>query len=577
MFIIPLSVYSQTLLTPFEKDTLSSTTYNECIEYYNGLATLSDNVKVAEWGSTDSHEPLNLIIVSKDKLFDPDYIRNSGKIILLINNGIHPGEPDGIDACMMLLRDLAMNKMPGLLEHVVVIAIPVYNIDGVLNRNDYSRVNQNGPKEYGFRGNAQNRDLNRDFIKCDTRNARAFIKIYQFWKPELFVDTHVSDGADYTYTMTLISTMQNKLDPGLSSYMTKELIPYLEKDMKSKNMEMCPYVDTYGTTPDSGLVALYDSPRYSTGYVSLFNTIGFMSETHMLKTHADRVRAQYQFLVSLLKAANLDYEKIRTNKITADENTYNKQNYVIRWQLDTNNYSKFLFKGYEAKYKKSDVTGFERLYYDRGAPYSKDINYYDNYIPVVTISKPIAYIIPKAWRQIFDLLWLSCVVPKSLSKDQSIEVESYYIDTFSTRIPPFEGHYLHSNTKVRTVVQTRKFFVGDLVVYTNQVSNNFIMNVLEPQADDSYFNWNFFDAILQQKEYYEPYLFEDIADSILKSDTELRKQFEEKKKNVANFRNDPNAQLDFIYNNSRYHEPEYMRYPVARLITNQELRIGNEK
>lgn len=575
MIIIPLSVYSQTLLTPFERDTLSSTTYNECIEYYKELAKSFDDVKVIEYGETDSGKPLHLVIVSKDKLFEPEAIRNSGKIVLLVNNGIHPGEPDGIDACMMLMRDLAMDKMPGLLEHVVVITIPIYNIDGVLNRNNYSRVNQVGPKEYGFRGNAQNRDLNRDFIKCDTKNAESFVQIFQQWKPELFVDTHVSDGADYTYTMTLISTLYNKLDPGLSSYMTKELIPYLEKDMKAKNMEMCPYVDTYKSTPDSGLVGLYDSPRYSTGYVSQFNTIGFMPETHMLKTHAERVRAQYQFLVSLLKAANSDYEKIRTNKITADENTTNKQDYVIQWQLDTNNYSKFLFKGYDAKYKKSDVTGFERLYYDRDAPYSKDINYYDNYIPVVTISKPIAYIIPRAWRQIFDLLWLNGVVPKWLSKDQSIEVESYYIDTFSTRVPPFEGHYLHSNTKVKTITQSRKFYEGDYVVYTNQVSNNFIMNMLEPQADDSYFNWNFFDAILQQKEYYEPYLFEDIADSILKTDPELRKQFE-KKKNDANFKNDPNAQLDFIYNNSRYHEPEYMRYPVARLIKNQVLRIGNE-
>jgi hypothetical protein len=556
--------------------------YNECIEYYKELAKSFDNLKITECGETDSGKPLHFVIVSKDKLFEPEAIRNSGKIVLLVNNGIHPGEPDGIDACMMLLRDLALNKIPArtggpdLLEHVVVIAIPIYNIDGVLNRNNYSRVNQVGPKEYGFRGNAENRDLNRDFIKCDTRNARSFVQIFQQWKPELFVDTHVSDGADYTYTMTLISTMQNKLDPGISSYMTKELIPYLEKDMKAKNMEMCPYVDTYGSTPDSGLVALYDSPRYSTGYVSLFNTIGFMSETHMLKTHAERVRATYQFLVSLLNAANKDYEEIRTNKTTADNNTINKQDYVIQWQLDTNNYSKILFKGYEAKYKKSDVTGFERLYYDRSAPYSKEINFYDKYILVVTVRKPIAYIIPQGWRQVIDLLKLNGVKMKRFTEDQPVKVESYYIDSFSTRIPPFEGHYLHSNTKVKTITQTRKFFDGDYVVYTNQVNNNFIMNVLEPQATDSYFNWNFFDAILQQKEYYEPYLFEDIAESVLKSDPELRTQFEEKKKNDTNFKNDPNAQLDFIYNNSRYHEPEYMRYPVSRLITNQELRIGNE-
>ncbi|MGH2574988.1 MAG: hypothetical protein ACRDFC_04730, partial [Ignavibacteria bacterium] len=156
--------------------------------------------------------------------------------------------------------------------------------------------------------------------------------------------------------------------------------------------------------------------------------------------------------------------------------------------------------------------------------------------------------------------------------DQFIEVESYYIDTFQTLIPPFEGHYVHSKTKVKKITQSRKFFKGDYIVYTNQVRNNFIIHVLEPEATDSYFNWNFFDAVLQQKEGYDAYLFEDIADSLLRNNPELLRQFEDKKNSDEKFRNDSKAHLDFIYNNT-IREPEYMRYPVARLEKEQKLKL----
>ena len=219
---------SQELLTPYEKDNLASATYDECISFYRALAKSSGIIKLEECGLTDAGKPLHLVIVSKDKIFTPAEIKKSGKIVLMINNGIHPGEPDGIDACMMFIRSLVTHagKVPlrgldydTLLNHVVVIAIPIYNIDGALNRNDYSRVNQLGPKEYGFRANAENRDLNRDFVKCDTRNTRSFIEIFQKWKPELFIDTHTTDGDDYQYKMTYIATLPAKLEPVLADYL----------------------------------------------------------------------------------------------------------------------------------------------------------------------------------------------------------------------------------------------------------------------------------------------------------------------------------------------------------------------
>ncbi len=563
MLLFSLSVKPQSLLTPFEKNNEATTTYKECIEYYKKLAKQSDVVRVLEYGETDCGKPLHLVIVSKEKIFEPEEIRKSGKVILFVNNGIHPGEPDGIDASMMLVRDLISGKN-NLLDHAVLITIPIYNIDGAINRNNYSRINQIGPKEYGFRGNSENRDLNRDFIKCDTKNAASFIEIFREWKPELFIDTHTTDGADYTYAMTYIATQHNKLEPVLSDYETKTMIPFLEEEMKNADEEMCPYVNTYKSTPDSGLVGFMESPRYSSGYAALFNTIGFISESHMLKTHKQRVASSYEFLVSMLKLANRDYKIIIDNKKKADKNTKNKSEFVLKWNLDENNPSEYLFKGYEAKSRPSVISGFDRMYYDKNSPYEKKINYYNEYLPVVTVTKPYAYIIPQSWWQVIELLRINDIEMDYIEKDTTLTVESYYIEKFDTQIPPFEGHYVHSNVELKKVNQQRKFYKNDCIIYTDQECNNFIMHVLEPQSTDSYFCWNFFDAILQQKEYYESYLFEDTADSLLNSKPGLKAEFDEKKRTDEKFRNDPNAQLSFIYDNTVL-EPEFMRYPVARI------------
>ncbi|MGH2575500.1 MAG: M14 family zinc carboxypeptidase, partial [Ignavibacteria bacterium] len=403
-------INSQTLLTPYEKDKTTTTTYQECIDYYFELAKRYDMVKIIEYGETDIGKPLHLVVISKDEIFEPAEIRKSGKIILLVNNGIHAGEPDGIDASMMLVRDIVTgrvkNPVSGLkydnvLDNVVLIIIPIYSIGGVMNRNNFTRANQVGPKEYGFRGNSQNRDLNRDFIKCDSKNAVAFIKIFQEWLPELFVDTHTTDGADYPYKMTYIAPLHDKSEP-LASYMKNDLLSFLENDMKKKNFEMCPYVYLLKSTPDTGIVEFPETPRYSTGYSSLFNSIGFVSESHMLKTHQERVEATYEFLVSLLMIANSDFKKIKANKIEADENTSKKNEFALRWQLDSAYYAKYSFSGYEAKYKKSSVTGFDKLYYDRSLSYEKEINFYNRYLPAVTITKPIAYIVPQGWWQVVE-------------------------------------------------------------------------------------------------------------------------------------------------------------------------------
>ncbi|SKB74143.1 M14 family zinc carboxypeptidase [Daejeonella lutea] len=565
-------LFSMAQLTPFEqhKSNNVTATYQEAIAFYRELDAKHEQMQLLEYGPTDIGKNLNLIVLSKDKIFSPDDIRRANKRILLINNGIHPGEPEGIDASMMLARDMLSNNT--LPKDVVICIIPVYNIDGMLNRGT-SRANQLGPDSYGFRGNYQNLDLNRDFIKTDSKNSRSFQEIFNIWQPEVFVDNHTSNGADYQYIMTLIHPQKDKLDPVLSEYASRYMIPDLYKGMKDAGFEMIPYVNSVEETPDAGITGFLEVARYSTGYAALHNTIGFMPETHMLKPFAQRVASTYQFMVNVIKIVQRDSKQIGENKKIADDKVKNQKKFSLQWSLKQDDFSMISFKGFEAKYKNSGVSGQPRLYYDRNSPYQKDIKVWDKYIPSVTADKPVAYIIPQAWSKIADLLTLNGVQLKRLNADSEMEVQSYYIEDYKSPARPFEGHYLHTQVKIKPVQNKLKFYVGDYVVYANQKQNRYIVETLEPQGADSFFAWNFFDSVLGQKEHFSAYVFEDDAAEMLSSDPALKSKFEAEKTKDPEFSKNADAQLNWLYKNSPYYEKTYLRYPVGKLTSDIKLEV----
>ncbi len=554
------------LKTVFEKDNNASATYFETIDFYTHLANQNSNIESNEFGMTDSGYPLHEVVITNDGIFDPKSIRANGKVILFVNNAIHPGEPCGVDASMMLARNLMQDEgMNALLDKVTVVIIPIYNIGGSLNRGSHSRANQNGPHAYGFRGNAQNLDLNRDFIKGDTENSKSFNRLFTKWSPDILIDNHTSNGADYQYVMTLIPTQKDKMEPSLSSYLQKTLLPDLYAKMKAGKYEMTPYVYARNT-PDDGIAGFLDYPRYSSGYASLHNCFSFMPETHMLKPFKDRVWSTYDFMISMLEHLKKNSAQLLTARSEAIEHTKTKSTFSLNWEMDTEKVDKLIFKGYEAKYKPSEVSGKDRLYYDRNEPYEKEIPFYNTYKSNLEVDKPIAYIIPQAYKRIIDRMKANGVEVFRLAKDEIRQVEIYKVLDYKTVEKPYEGHYLHSNLKVEKSLQNIQYHKGDYIVYTNQNINKYIINTLEPQAPDSWFSWNFFDGILMQKEYFSPYVFEDLAADFLRDNPEIKKKLDQKKKEDTEFAENGYAQLNFVYERSPYYEPTFMRYPVGRVI-----------
>ncbi len=538
-------------------------TYKELIDGYKKLDASSDQMRLLEYGSSDAGLPLHLLVINKNKNFTPDKAKNH--TTLLIMNGIHPGESEGIDASLLLAQDLASGKIP-MPQNLTICIMPVYNIEGMLNRKKFTRANQDGPLEKGFRGNGQNYDLNRDFIKADTKNTFAFYQIYHTWNPDVFLDNHTSNGADYQYTMTLITTQEQKLGGETAELLHKKMKPWLYEDMKRKNREMVPYVHIYGKAPDeAGYEEFIETPKYSTGYTALFGTLGFVAETHMLKPYPQRVMATYDLMRSIIAYSDQNAAEIHETRQKDLASYKTLRHYQSNYQVDKTRSFPLLFKGFEAEKIKSSIGSYERTYYNRNKPFEKTINYYNYCKPAVDVELPRAYVIPQAWGRALERLKASGVQMNRFERDTQITVNATYISSFESLAQAYEGHHVNHHVSFQHKVMPVKFAKGDYLVLMNQTSNRYIAEVLEAQTEDGFFAWNFFDPILNQKEGFSDYVFEDDAIQLLKEDSVLNRNFEEWKTANPDKLKSSYEVLNFIFTHSAWYEAEHKRLPVYRI------------
>lgn len=548
--------------------------YHEVIDAYQQLADYYPEARLVEMGKTDIGKPLHLFMISGDSDFNPESIKKKGKCIILINNGIHPGEPEGIDASIQFSWDLLRdrNNLKKYLNKVVIGIIPVYNIGGALDRSQYYRTNQNGPIYNGRRRNARNLDLNRDFAKQETSNARSFAKTFLFLNPDVFLDTHTTNGSDHQYTITLIATLYSKLDTAMGKFFKSKMLPELYSRMEANSeYGMIPYVQMRNYFGDikNGIMGYNDDPFYSTGYTSLFNCYSFMTENHVYKYFPDRVRSVVDFLTQLTAFTYDNCSEIRQLKVEADMKIKDQDTFHLAWEIDMSYSEDLLFKGYEYVRPEPSEGMRMRGYYDHDKPWTDTIPYYTKYDPVLTVKKPWAYIIPQAWANVVDKLRYNNVLVYRLVKDTQLEVENYYVEKAEPAGRPTQGHNVNRNVQLRIVNQEMPYLKGDYVIITNQHANKYIIEMLEPHAPSSYFAWNYFDAILESHDFFSFRNFESQLMELLDNDKDLQTALEEMKTKDENFASDPNAQLRFLYERSPMYEIEkYNRlYPVARLLS----------
>ncbi|NQU88046.1 MAG: hypothetical protein HQ541_20045 [Mariniphaga sp.] len=543
-------------------------TYEEVIEMYSLLDRNYENATLIKKGQTDSGKPLHLFIINNSSEFSPEKIKSKGKSVLLINNGIHPGEPAGIDASLWYADDLLRNKdgMAEILKNTVIIIIPVYSIGGHLNRSAYNRSGQTTPFETGFRGNAKNLDLNRDFTKCDSENAKSFSKIFAEWDPDMFLDTHTTNGSDHQYSVTLIPPSPDLFPPIMEKFIRESFIPTIYSEMGKGEYDLIPYVSFIFRDPKLGINMTQEGPRYSSGYASMFHSYGMMTESHIYKDYADRVKSCYQFIKALAKFSAENSNEIINSRKKGIKESMVAIKYPIEFKLDTTIYQMIEFKGYETDENQiSPVSGLKRFGYDHSKPYSNRIRYFDTWEPISFEMVPEFYILPQSYQNVIERMDLVGVDYTKLPNDTTIEVTVNYIDEFSSPPRPYNGHYFHNEVSTHTEVQEVKYYKGDLLIPVRQEKIKYLIEMLEPKARDSFFRWNFFDNILDQREYFSSYGFEENALKYLNEHPDFKAEFLKKRESDQEFANSHRAQLSYIYNNTEWAEKTLRRYPVGKI------------
>lgn len=538
-----------------KEDKNQSVTYPELIQRYVALSNQYNTCDFISFGETDSGEPLHLFLLNSSGEFYPEAIHN--KTVILVQNGIHAGESCGIDASIEWAEELLEKQL--IPDNVVIGIIPVYNIGGMKNRGCCSRANQNGPEEHGFRGNARNLDLNRDYIKSDSKNAMAFYRLFHWLNPELFVDTHTSNGADYQYTMTLLTTRKEKLDAHLSQFLVQKIAPYLYANFDS----LTPYVNVMGTTPNDGIVAFNDSPRFSTGYASLFNCIGFTTEAHMWKSFDARKKATAEFLKLLTSFAHEHSQELIENKRISDTE-YAREFEALNLRLDTTKSRELPFLSFTPEYRYSEILGRNQLYYNRNKPEEIKIRYFDSYSKTEHVHVPKYYVVKSAWKEVIERLQANHIEMRRISGDTSLDGIGLYVKSFTNTADPYEGHFLHKKMVVKDSAITMTFHTGDYIISTQQTGWRYLLNVLQPESEDSYFAWNFYDEILQQKEWYSAYVFEPYAQKMLDEDINLQQEYQHKLENDPKFKNG-DFRLYWLYMQSSFYEKEHNRLPILKV------------
>lgn len=533
-------------------------TYAELVAICEEYDEQHQEIELYNMGTSDAGLPIYVLIVNgaQDSISTFQKARKSTTI--LVNNAIHPGEPDGVNA-MILWIDEWITQGKTNADYPVIAFIPAYNVGGMLNRSSSSRANQLGPEEYGFRGNAKNFDLNRDFIKMDTKNSFTFAKIFHGLDPDVFIDNHVSNGADYQHTITLISNLTERMSPEMGEYRNEKMLPTLTDKLKEDGWDMVPYMNTIGAIPDSGIASFNDLGRYAMGYAALFNCFSFTVETHMLKPFDKRVQATKDFFEQMLTFCIENSQEI---ELLRDKSRALPIEFAFGYALDKSKCDSVLFKGYEAKYKPSEVTGLSRLYYDRNEPFTRNIAHYNQYLAESNVQVPKSFVVPAREVEVIERLLVNEVKMEKLDKDTVLPVTAQRVVHYKNSGRPYEGHFLYSEVKVEYEQGTKQFQKGDWVIQVTGDKCLFLMSVLIAEAEDSYFRWNFMDSYLDQKEYFSPYVFEDYAAEMLRQEPELVASLEKKRKENPEFAKSQWQQLFWLYKQSKFYEPNVGVLPI---------------
>jgi len=514
-----------------------------------------------------------LAVLSKDRAFTPEQAAQTGKPIVFVQNGIHPGEICGKEASLALMRDILITKKhKKLLDNVILLVLPVFNVDGHENTSPYNRANQLGPAMTGFRATAQRLNLNRDYLKADSPEMQAWTLMFTAWRPHLLIDNHVTDGADHQYAITYTISSHENAPAVIRRWTTQEFMPAVTERLNKAGHEISPYVILKGEDLSFGLRSFVDIPRFSTGYAIIHNRPGMLVEMHMLKDFRTRVEGNYALMWAVLEELNKNPTALVDAVRRAEEETVAglTEPYPLRFK-NSGDSVMVEFLGYEYEYVESEIAGTKWVRYHPDKPMTMNIPYFNTSVVTEAVIPPKYYLIPREWQEQIELLALNGVDILRLTEPLTVEVEMYRLTNPEWSKRSYESHVRVSYDS-ETKIVTRTFPAGTAVVPNKQPAAKVAMQLLEPKGPDSFVAWGFFNTIFERKEYIEEFAVEKLAQEMLADDAELKAEFEAKLDADSTFRDSPHDRWYFFYRQSPYFEEGLNLYPVARLMTEARLQ-----
>ena len=528
---------------------------SETMDYFRKLADYSPMVSVSSFGVSPQGRDLPLVIVDKDGLKDPEQIRKKGRVIVLIESCIHAGEPDGKDASMIFLRDMLVDKKNiDILDDVSFLFIPVFNVDGHEDFRADNRINQNGPEELGTRNTAQLINLNRDFMKADAPEMRAWLKLYNQWMPELFIDVHVTNGADFQYVMTYaIENRGTIMEEGLRRWSLDVYEKQLNERMEKAGFPLFLYASFRKyNAPESGILIDIFDPRYSEGYAAVRNRLGLLIENHIYKPYEQRVKATVEAFIASARILAENKESLQQTIARADKVVsspeYRQKPMEMTFKPVNKDSIWVDYLSWERDTVKSDLSGADWVRHNYDKPITLKCPMIISYEASLSVQLPEAYVLMPQWTDIIGLLDLHDIKYTRLAESKQVEVETYRYTkaTFSPR--QSEGRIPVLKTEYTTQTEMLEYPVGSILIDMNQPNGRLAAWLLEPSAPGSLVYWGFFNQVVQPTNEFwiRPQYMEVKGRELLAKDPALKAEFEAKLKDAA-FAKNPQAILDFFY------------------------------
>ncbi|KTD98298.1 M14 family metallopeptidase [Pseudoalteromonas sp. H71] len=564
------------LTTDFElSDGYISPDYNNTMAFVERLVAANPTqFKSQIIGFSNSKRAIKMVVATEQGFFDADQLANSTKPTVLIQAGIHAGEIDGKDAMFMLLRDIATGKRRDILKKVNILFIPILNVDGHERSSHFNRINQRGPSKMGFRTNANNLNLNRDFTKLETPEVKSVLKVINDYNPNLYIDVHVTDGADYQYDVTYgYNPVFASESPAIADTLDRYFKPVIDNKLASQGHIPGPLVFVMNKRNfKEGLAGWVATPRFSNGWGDLKSLPTILVENHSLKPYKQRVLGTYVFIDGAIDALSKHGHEL-ANAVKKEHAFVPKQLIVQR------GYSKdpveIAFKGIRYTSKVSTLSGQTEVQYIGEKEDYTNLPVYWQKDVQKRIEVPKAFFIPPVYTDLIEKLSLHGVSVNKLVGENTQPLKQAKINEHSFAKSPFEGRFRVTATfDYKPAINVN--LDGWFEVTTQQKAGELAVHLLHPEAPDSFFSWGEFNTIFQRTEYMENYALIPFARNMLKEKPKFALQFDQKLKTEKSFASDADARLDWLYQHSPFYDEAYLKYPIL-MSFEEEIAIPDQK